>query len=535
MKRFFFIDCQILQTAAYDRGMGKYSLSLLKALGENRIFKNLYDPVLIFSENLDKSRERLKDIEKQTGIKKNIIANLPVDISIGLVEKKRQAVKEITAHISKYLKTDEHADFMSMAPFFVGFPSVFPDIKNMRKMSIVYDVIPYLIWQKQRIFPDDIYFDHFKFLFEADLLFGISASVTNDLTALLGIDSVRVCNINGGAFEVHGPDGTAADIKSPFIIYPSAPIIHKNNITAVKAFKLFNKTHGNRYKLVLTSTFSPEIQGSLQRISSDIIFSGNVSDRELATLYKKAEAVFFASLAEGLGMPVLEAVIYGKPVACSDIVVLTEMSNEAFYLFDPTKPEEMARALSAAINGVDWNNKKALYPEIKAKYQWERSAQDITKALEKLPAVKPIGKRKYVDIICPHPGSYDAVRQLAEQLYGELYKLYDVHVRFYGKYHTPKIPAFMEHYESRRKDAHPDFTLLIGNVPKSERSRTDNNLHITVKNFHAILRRRGDMELNAVPVILHGALEVKTWQYALPGSNRNFRTKVLNVIKDRMG
>ena len=113
---------------------------------------------------------------------------------------------------------------------------------------------------------------------------------------------------------------------------------------------MFNKSQGNKYKLILTSTFDESSQKLLRQLSSNIIFTGNVSDSELVQLYRHCACLLFASLIEGLGMPVLEAVTNDRPVACSNIDVLTEISKLAFYLFDPYQPDQIAKALSSAIS-----------------------------------------------------------------------------------------------------------------------------------------------------------------------------------------
>lgn len=217
------------------------------------------------------------------------------------------------------------------SPFFAGYAAVFPEIESVRKYSIVYDLIPQKIWYMQRIFPDDIYSKHFELFIQADGLLTISNAVREDLIQL-GIAEEKLVSIDGGPFS--RPLSTnaklPATLKAPYILMPSAPIVHKNNERAVRAFKLFNRANDNRYRLCITSNFDEDTRTRLHALSDNVFFTGNISDEELATAYSRADTVLFPSLSEGLGMPVLEASYYNVPVACSLIPVLSELSSEDF-------------------------------------------------------------------------------------------------------------------------------------------------------------------------------------------------------------
>jgi hypothetical protein len=70
-----------------------------------------------------------------------------------------------------------------------------------------------------------------------------------------------------------------------------------------------------------------------------------VSEEDLAVLRSSAIAVVFPSLYEGFGMPVLEAMADGVPVACIDKASLPEICAGAASMFDPRKPHDIARSL----------------------------------------------------------------------------------------------------------------------------------------------------------------------------------------------
>jgi glycosyltransferase involved in cell wall biosynthesis len=85
-------------------------------------------------------------------------------------------------------------------------------------------------------------------------------------------------------------------------------------------------------------------QASALGISDSVRMLGWVSPSELEGLYRSADAFVFPSLYEGFGMPVLEAMSRGLPVACSNRSSLPEVAGNAALLFDPERPSEIAAA-----------------------------------------------------------------------------------------------------------------------------------------------------------------------------------------------
>jgi glycosyltransferase involved in cell wall biosynthesis len=77
---------------------------------------------------------------------------------------------------------------------------------------------------------------------------------------------------------------------------------------------------------------------------------GRVPYDELVRLYRTASALVFPSLYEGFGLPPLEAMACGTPVAVSRAASLPEVCGDAAEYFDPLSPEDMARAIAAVLD-----------------------------------------------------------------------------------------------------------------------------------------------------------------------------------------
>jgi glycosyltransferase involved in cell wall biosynthesis len=89
-------------------------------------------------------------------------------------------------------------------------------------------------------------------------------------------------------------------------------------------------------------------------IREHVRFTGYVSEEVLPALYAGARALVFPSLAEGFGLPLLEAMAAGCPVLCSDRPPMNEIVGEAGYCFEPEYPEDIADGLELAVCDEQW-------------------------------------------------------------------------------------------------------------------------------------------------------------------------------------
>jgi glycosyltransferase involved in cell wall biosynthesis len=76
-----------------------------------------------------------------------------------------------------------------------------------------------------------------------------------------------------------------------------------------------------------------------------VLFPGYLPNAEVAALMGNCSGVVFPSLYEGFGLPVIEAMAAGVPVACSNVTSLPEVAADAAILFDPRIPTQIAQAM----------------------------------------------------------------------------------------------------------------------------------------------------------------------------------------------
>lgn len=139
------------------------------------------------------------------------------------------------------------------------------------------------------------------------------------------------------------------NIDRPFILYTGVWRSHKNLPNLIKAFTILKKEYGYDGKLVVTGKHDPVYAQDIFHLpetiefSNDIVFTGMVDELELIALYNAAQVYAFPSFYEGFGLPPLEAMQCGTPVAASNTSCIPEVCGEDNALFfDPRDPRDMA-------------------------------------------------------------------------------------------------------------------------------------------------------------------------------------------------
>lgn len=151
--------------------------------------------------------------------------------------------------------------------------------------------------------------------------------------------------------NVENIDLAAKKITKPYFLYVGNAYPHKNLERLLEVFKTV-RNEGFQNQLVLVGKmdyFYERLRSEAERLglteNNDVLFYGYASDAELAELYRGAKAYVFPSLLEGFGLPPLEAMRYGTPVAASDSSCLPEVLGDAAIYFSPEDPRSMADAM----------------------------------------------------------------------------------------------------------------------------------------------------------------------------------------------
>ena len=199
----------------------------------------------------------------------------------------------------------------------------------------------------------------------ADRVIVISEWVRERAIERLGLDPTRTHAIHLGVdLERFTPDPTVA--REPFLLYPARPWAHKNHARLLEAFALVRRVRPE-LELVLTGAGHPP------RPEPGVKVLGSVSEPELVDLYRRASALVFPSLYEGFGLPPLEAMACGCPVAASRAGSIPEICGENAVLFDPVDPEAIAAGILSALADADRLSSQGR--ERASLFTWERTAR----------------------------------------------------------------------------------------------------------------------------------------------------------------
>ena len=206
----------------------------------------------------------------------------------------------------------------------------------------------------------------------------ISDFVKNDLSKYINIQAKNTsiiyngCNVNPEILS------TAPLLKpSKEFLFTISLISPKKNIHVLPA--LLSK---NNYMLVIAGNNNDKAyvevilrEARKFKVEDRIIFTGPISENDKYWYYKNCKAFLFPSLAEGFGMPVVEAMAFGKPVFLSSKTSLPEIGADVAFYFSSFESTEMQKVFESC---MDYYNKHQLVDAIKAnanRFNWAKTAK----------------------------------------------------------------------------------------------------------------------------------------------------------------
>jgi glycosyltransferase involved in cell wall biosynthesis len=226
-----------------------------------------------------------------------------------------------------------------------------------------------------------------------------AAATRTDLERLVGISPSRVDVVPLGFGRPGGGTEPMAERalrdrlgagERPIVLSASAKLPHKNLTRLIEALA---SLPAPRPLLVLPGYPTPHEAQLAARaadlgVADDVRLLGWVSDEELEGLYAAAAAFVFPSLYEGFGLPVLEAMARGLPVACSDRGALAEVSGDAALHFDPEATESIAGAIQALLNDQALAQRHRERGRLRAaRFSWRAAAEGTLASYER--ALRP--------------------------------------------------------------------------------------------------------------------------------------------------
>jgi len=268
-----------------------------------------------------------------------------------------------------------------MGPFFFK--------NNFKKIVTVHDLAPLKFFKTiQGLAP---YLHHRlglkSVLKNVDKIIAVSESTKNDIINLLKINKNKIHRIYEGNKQIKQSSNQDIfkkyNIKTPYLLFIGTLEPRKNIVNIIKGFSKTNNLQlviagkkGWKYKEIFNTVKKLKLQDRVK-------FIGFAANQDIPNLYKNAVAFIFASVYEGFGLPVLEAMSYGCPVVTSKTSSLPEVAGDAAILVDPFNISEIAEAIETATK--DENKRKEMIEKgfkQSKKFSWEKAARETIKLYE---------------------------------------------------------------------------------------------------------------------------------------------------------
>ncbi len=227
----------------------------------------------------------------------------------------------------------------------------------------------------------------------ADRVITLSEASAADISDVLGVPRQRIdiAYLGGKPLGDATPEPELRERldlgEGPLILSVSARRPHKNLPRLLEAFA---RLEADPAPLLVLPGYPTSFEGELEReawrlgIADRVRFLGWVSDDDLEGLYRVALCFVFPSLAEGFGIPVLEAMERGLPVACSNASSLPEVAGDAARYFDPLDEGDIAAAIGELLESPDLREELASAGRQRAAlFSWERTARETAQSYER--------------------------------------------------------------------------------------------------------------------------------------------------------
>ncbi|KFC64552.1 Glycosyl transferase group 1 [Devosia sp. LC5] len=400
------IDLQGAQsTGSRNRGIGRYSIALAKAIIRNRgsheVFVVLSD---LFSDTIDPIVQDLRSILPAGNVR--VWKALGPTNIMKLENNWRRVVAEQT----------REAFLASLNPDVILVSSMFEGLGDDAVTSIgtmgpgpltaviLFDLIP-LIHRKPYLdnaAVESWYLEKIEHLRRADLWLAISESSRREGIEYLGATEFRCQSISTDAesqfreIEISDADERALReryaLDRPFVMYTGG-IDHRKNIEGlISAYARLPAEIRDSHRLAIVCSVHPAEKARLENLArqaglgpGDLVTTGFVPEDDLVALYNLCTLFVFPSWHEGFGLPALEAMRCGARVIGSNTSSIPEVIGLDEALFDPRSEDAMVAALHRGLADEAYRQRLLDHGKVQAQsFSWDTSAQKAISAMERL-------------------------------------------------------------------------------------------------------------------------------------------------------
>ena len=397
------IDLQGAQTGSRHRGIGRYSLDITKAILRN---SDNHEVLILLNGTITSEvqvlRQELYGLIRQDRIL--VWEGVGPNAYMNPDNRWRQRASEL---IREAYICQIKPDVVLLTTFVEGYGEDFTASigrfnSSIPVAAIFYDVIP-LLFSKiylSNSWYSSWYMSRISELKKANYFLSISNASKNDAIQYLGIEESCIENISSAVSDDYKIFSTPQNteqflnrfgIHKPYLMYTSATDARKNHLRLIEAYAKLDKDIRKNYQLVLAGGLPKEHLEKFQAHAhqhglspKEIIFSGQLTDDEMKSLYSQCRAFIFPSWYEGFGLPVLEAMQFNKAVIASNRSSIPEIIQCEEALFDPFDVGVISAKIERVLTDEDF--RAALEKNsntAKNNFSWDQSAKVALAALER--------------------------------------------------------------------------------------------------------------------------------------------------------
>jgi glycosyltransferase involved in cell wall biosynthesis len=232
----------------------------------------------------------------------------------------------------------------------------------------------------------------------ADGIFTSSRFTSIELIARFALEEEKVKVVYPGLERRFLEEVPAAELKATrkrcnlppaFLLFVGAQVPRKNLVRFLEALKIVH-LHGIQIPLVLVGPEGEDTEAIRLRaeklgISHWVIMAGYLDEEDVRHAYRLANAFVLPSLCEGFGLPLIEAMASGLPVAASQTSSIPEVCRDAAVYFHPESPESMAEKVVSVIEDGELRKRLIARGKERARdFSWDKAAAETLQFYERL-------------------------------------------------------------------------------------------------------------------------------------------------------
>jgi glycosyltransferase involved in cell wall biosynthesis len=260
---------------------------------------------------------------------------------------------------------------------------------KVKTLNVIHDLhyerhpefLPYLVKKYyQYFFP--------RFIKKANRICTVSEFSKNEIINTYDILSKKIDVVYNGSRSYFAPISNTEQLRiknkytqgEEYFLFIGPIHPRKNPENLIKAFVKFKEKSDSKFKLILVGDsmwrrmkISEEVISN--KYSSDIIFTGRISSKDLHLITSSAFALTYVSFYEGFGIPILEAMSCNVPVIASETSSIPEVGGSAVMYINPYSINSIAEAMQRMVDKPELRNDLIKKGRVQLqKFSWDRSA-----------------------------------------------------------------------------------------------------------------------------------------------------------------